>query len=89
MLLSPITGIYLALSNSQNQSKEYKPKVIQIEEFIVRADGFEPKLLKTFAEVLRTDTIKVNPHNKKAVSAISSIINSLDPFIEKHFSPVS
>ena len=86
MILSPIAGIYLNLNHTVAELKEEeKTKYVTVEECIIKSDGFENKLMKTFVEVLNNNGKKVN---SKQFNTILGIVNSLEGFIEKHFSPV-
>ncbi|MDR3548362.1 MAG: hypothetical protein P4M11_08895 [Candidatus Pacebacteria bacterium] len=77
--------MYLALHNSFNKSKEEKGKLISVEEYIIRADGFEAKLMKQFVDSLR---IEVRKMNEKPFLIVAGIVAALDSYIEKNCTPV-
>lgn len=76
-LLSPIAGIYLCLS--KNEGKD----LATVEECIVKADGFEKKLMPEFLDILK------GKGSQEEFAALEKIVNSLDNFIEEHCSPVN
>ena len=80
MILSPIAGIYICLYNSSQGQK-----LSTIEDCIVKADGFESKLMKSFIDILKQEKSK---DVSKGIVILTKIINSLEGFIEKHYSPV-
>eukprot|EP00826_Nyctotherus_ovalis_P059076 TRINITY_DN8185_c0_g1_i4.p1 TRINITY_DN8185_c0_g1~~TRINITY_DN8185_c0_g1_i4.p1 ORF type:complete len:145 (+),score=16.28 TRINITY_DN8185_c0_g1_i4:170-604(+) len=77
MLLSPIAGIYLGLNKNE------KKDLATVEECIVKADGFEKKLMEEFLEILK------GKGSQEEFATLEKIINSLDNFIEEHYSPVN
>jgi len=84
ILLSPIAGIFLTLQNTINNELS-KKNLINVEEFIIKGDGFDIKLMKNFIEIIKSESKK--PISKQIANLIS-LINSLEGFIEKNFSPV-
>eukprot|EP00826_Nyctotherus_ovalis_P007900 TRINITY_DN12033_c0_g1_i8.p2 TRINITY_DN12033_c0_g1~~TRINITY_DN12033_c0_g1_i8.p2 ORF type:complete len:403 (-),score=107.36 TRINITY_DN12033_c0_g1_i8:287-1495(-) len=76
MLLSPVAGIYLSLNEAL---KKDNGKFICIEEYIVKADGFELELMNNFVATLKD----ANPSAHSKFEALASLVSSLEPYITK------
>ena len=84
MLLSPVAGVYISLLSY----KEEKASLTPVEDFIAKADGYESTLLKGFMAALLADKHRLTEAHKLALRQLSTMICSLDGYIDKHLSPV-
>jgi len=82
-LLSPIAGIYSALSKAAFMEKT--KKFVSLEEFMVSADGFDIDLMKNFIELLKGKAIK---GLSKEFFTVRDAVNSLGPYMARHPSTV-
>lgn len=76
MLLSPVAGIYLSLNEAL---KKNKGKLICIEEYIVKADGFELELMSSFVATLKD----ANPPAHSKFEALANLVGSLESYLTK------
>lgn len=78
-LVSPVAGIYMALSKTAFM--ERTGKFVSLQEFMVSADGFDISLMKRFVELLKGKAIK---GLSKEFFAIRDAVNLLDSYIARH-----